>query len=272
MPQHIPRPAGARPGGRTPWHDRAVSPSAFDLDEVLRRLAAPHPYPPTLEPFAVRRSSAVLIALGHRHGQLSVVLTRRPAHLRAQPNDVSLPGGGSEPGDADLVATALREAQEEVGLAPERLTVVGRLDPLATLTVDGSAPDSVAPVYSVLAPSITPIVALADDLDSLRPDPAEVDEVLVVPLASLLAEGVHREEVWPIPEHARDLVRGWHRQHHLDDAGVGPDWRTMQFFELERDTVWGATARIVTRLLDQLTAAAVEPSAAGAAGTTPIGR
>jgi 8-oxo-dGTP pyrophosphatase MutT (NUDIX family) len=220
--QVIPWPAEAdvRGGDRPPWAHLPAAARHIHIDGLRRAFRERRPRAPVQEPFAVRRPAAVLVPLHQGTDGLRVVLTRRPTAMRSHSGEVSFPGGGREPGDPDLVATALREAQEEVGLPPERVELIGRLDPLATLSS---------------AASITPIVGFVADLPPLRPERREVDAILHVPLAELLEDGVFHQEWWPMPPH-------------LHEASGGP-WRPMFFYELTGDTVWGATARLLTQLL-----------------------
>lgn len=176
-------------------------------------VAPPAPAPPGSAP------SAVLVLLYEHRGEPWVVLTRRARHLRHHAGEVSFPGGRREPGDADLWATALREAAEEVGLDPGTVSRIGRLDSFVTV---GSR--------SV----VCPFVATVDGRPDLAPDPAEVDRVLHVPLAELTDPEAWREEVWSL------------------GAAYGGE-RTMTFFELPGDTVWGATAAVLRRLLSVAT-------------------
>jgi 8-oxo-dGTP pyrophosphatase MutT (NUDIX family) len=158
------------------------------------------------------RASAVLAAVFDDGGTAHVVLTRRAQHLRSHRGEIAFPGGGEEPGDADLWATALRESREEVGLAAEAVERLGELDHLQTITSRSF---------------IVPFVGALAEAPDLRPDPAEVARVLLVPLAELLDDGVFREERW----------------------GVPPLDRPVWFFEIEGETIWGATAAMLRNLL-----------------------
>jgi len=167
--------------------------------------------------------AAVLVALyGDGSGEDAeaiVVLIRRSAHLERDPGHVALPGGIIEPGEEALGA-ALREAQEEVGIDPGAVEVVGQLGTV-------HRPRS--------AGSVVPFVGLLRTRPVLSPSPAEVEQVLEVPLASLLAEGVAWEELWPgLPDQ--------------------PSPRPVRFFAskgaLGDDLVWGVTARILWELLE----------------------
>jgi 8-oxo-dGTP pyrophosphatase MutT (NUDIX family) len=165
------------------------------------------------------RLSAVLIALADGPEGAEVVLTRRSKHLRNHRGEVAFPGGRTDPGET-AVEAALREAWEEVVLDPALVEVVGELDHLSTV-VSGS--------------HIVPVVGQMATPPALRPGTSEVDRVFHVPLAELLAEGTYREERW----------------------GTPPLDRSIHFFELHGDTVWGATGRMLVQLLT--VALGVEP-------------
>ena len=165
------------------------------------------------------RVSAVLIPLYAHRGEPHVILTRRAAHLRTHSGEVAFPGGGVEPGDADLWETALREAHEEIGLEPDAVVRVGELDGFFTV---GS--DSLVHPYVAELPGGRP--------GGLRPDPGEVERILHVPLSVLLEPEVYRQELWP-----RDGTT-----------------RPINFFEVPGDTIWGATATILHQLLSIATA------------------
>lgn len=160
-----------------------------------------------------RRPSAVLCALFAEDDQGHVILTRRSSKLRSHTGEVSFPGGRMERGESALDA-ARREAYEEVGLDPASVSPVGRLSSLTT---------SLSP-----AP-ITPIVATLAGRPRLVPNPDEVDRVFTVALVDLVDPDVHHSELWKWTD------------------GVE---RRIDFFELEGDTVWGATARMLSELLD----------------------
>lgn len=140
-----------------------------------------------------------------------MVLTRRAAALRVHGGEVSFPGGGQDEGEL-LADTARREAHEEVGLDPAAVEIIGELDHLSTITSNSY---------------IVPFVAILPGRPSLVASPGEVDAVLHVPLAELLDPEVFREERWDL---------------------FGTE-RSMYFFELFGDTVWGATAAMLRQLL-----------------------
>jgi 8-oxo-dGTP pyrophosphatase MutT (NUDIX family) len=168
---------------------------------------------------------------------MEVLLTRRSPALRAHQGEVSFPGGRREPGE-ELVAAALREAQEETGLDPGAVEVLGELDHLMTVT----SRSFIVPFVGLLPCRPTGLV----------PNPDEVAALRFAPVPELLADDVYREEVWTFavpppwvtPEDA-ELARS------LAADGGGTE-RRIFFFELVGDTVWGATAAMLRQLLGLL--------------------
>ncbi len=163
-------------------------------------------------------SAAVLVPLVRREDGLRVLLTERTAHLRDHAGQVSFPGGRSEPGDAHAAATALREAQEEIGLLPAHVEVIGELPPYATITNF----------------RVTPVIALVDPPPRLQLDPFEVAEAFEVPLAFLMT-----------PAH--------HQRHEFDLGGVRRQFLSMPWRGAgsrgEREYyIWGATAAMLRNL------------------------
>ena len=215
-PQRIPRPPDWRLGEPAPWANLSPAERRPSLDQVRVALAGTlraEPPPGTLGPDdPSERSSAVLVALYDHGGEPHVLLTRRSWSLRAHRGEISFPGGRAEPGDPDLVATALRESAEEVGIVPATVEIIGRLDPLSTVSSRSS---------------IMPYVGILPGLPDVEPDPREVEEIRHVALSELLGDGVYREERW------------------FRDGLERPLW----FFELHGDTVWGATASMLRQLL-----------------------
>ncbi|KEP52186.1 NUDIX hydrolase [Rhizoctonia solani 123E] len=126
--------------------------------------------------FPWNKTAAVLLLLYVRDGHLRILLTTRSKHLRSHPGDVALPGGKTDPVDGNPVATALREAHEEIGLPTPNPAV----HVIAVLT----------PFLSLYRLAVTPVVAFLSDLtllDHLTPNPDEVDEIFDHPLEAILS-------------------------------------------------------------------------------------
>ena len=184
------------------------------LAEVLR--AVPDVIGPIATGEGDARPSAVLVVLTDVGEGPELLLTRRSWEMRNHRGEVSFPGGRMDPGETAL-DTALREAHEEVGLNPGVVTVRGELEHLHT-----------AVMRSYIVPKVGTVAQRID----LEAQTIEVERVLWVPLAAFTREGAHRTERW----------------------GAPPLDRTLHFFELEDETVWGATARIIFDLLERVLA------------------
>ena len=213
-PQLIPRPERWRPGGPPPWAGLDPSDRRVDLHRLRAALNGRLPAvwgdsPPTGQ----EQRSAVLVLLYPDDADIFVLLTRRAQHLRSHSWEVAFPGGRQEPDDATLLDTAKRETREEVSLDPDTAEIIGQIDRYITV---GSR-SMVHPYVGILP----------GPPDGLVPDPAEVERILRVSTAELLADETWREEIWPIN---------------------GAD-RPITFFELYGDTVWGATAAMLRQLL-----------------------
>jgi len=142
----------------------------------------------------------------------AILFTKRADHLSDHPGQMSFPGGGREPEDEDLLRTALREANEEIGLDPMAANVVGRLDDIRTITR-----------YSV-----RPFVGRIPDRDYL-PSDEEVAEIVTLPVSELTNLDNYESE---------------HRDHpHYGEI-------RLHFFYVDGYTVWGATARMLVQLLE----------------------
>jgi 8-oxo-dGTP pyrophosphatase MutT (NUDIX family) len=210
---------GRRPGGQQigprpeRWAPGPPAPwttgAAPSLDELLA--AVPRSDAPALSSFPGARPSAVLIVLAPGPTGPEVLLTRRSWEMREHSGEISFPGGRADAGETP-VETALREAHEEVGLEPELVTIHGELSHLDTVV---SRSYIVPKVGTVAGP--LPLTART----------TEVDRVLWVPLAEFTRPDTYRSEVW----------------------AVGTVERTLHFFELDDETVWGVTARILVDLL-----------------------
>lgn len=165
---------------------------------------------------APRRPAAVL--LGLRDGvQPRLVLTVRTDHLQSHAGQVAFPGGGIEPHDADALAAALRESEEEIGLDRRLVTPLGYLDCFETIS----------------GYSITPVVARIDAQARLFPAPGEVAEVFEVPLAFFFDPANLRRYQMDYRGHPRAMVEFVHGGHRI----------------------WGATAAMLLNLLQRMGAA-----------------
>jgi len=187
----------------------------LDLAELRTRLATRSP----LE-FAVygddgagrsgTTAAAVLIPMIAHAPELTVLFTQRTQQLRSHSGQVSFPGGRVEPGDASAEFTALREAQEEIGLALERVEILGRLPEYHTRT----------------GFRVTPVIGLIQPPLELMPDPREVESVFEVPLSFLL-----------------DPANRQRRTRELQGRSVG-----FYVFEYQGHMIWGATAGMLVNL------------------------
>ena len=214
--QRIPRPDSFRVAGPPPWAQLEVDERRLSLDDVRRRLlrSPPGAEPTSLVPDSV--AAAVLVPLLEAGGEAHVLFIKRPETMSTHRGEIAFPGGKIDPAvDIDVRAAALREAHEEVGLEPASVEIVARLGGVAT---------------AASRFTITPFVGFLDRRPELVLNPAEVVRVLQVPLSELLDASLYREERW-------DAFR--------QDMSVF-------FFELADETVWGATARILTDLLTRL--------------------
>ncbi len=160
-----------------------------------------------------RVPSAVLIPLYRREGQCHIVFIKRTQTVKEHKGQISFPGGSRENSDSTLLDTALRESQEEIGLSPEDIEVVGELDDEITTTSN----------YIV-----TPFVAVIPWPYRFTMNPAEVDEILEVPVAALMSENCMKPDIETI------------------DGGIVVDSYN---YDYNGRLIWGATARILHKFL-----------------------
>lgn len=173
-----------------------------------------HDLNPGFRPDVLLRPAAVLVGLVDRAEGLTVLLTRRTDHLEHHPGQVSFPGGHIEADDKDAIAAALRETDEETGIAPTHINVLGRLDTYITRT----------------GFKVTPVVALIQPSFELTPDPHEVAEVFEVPLSFLMNPRNHQR-------HTREF------------EGAKRCFYAMPY---EDYYIWGATAGMIVDLYQTL--------------------
>ena len=182
---------------------------------LVRDLAGRSFRPREPAPGVIPRIGAVLIALYPDGADLRLLLTVRSNHVASHRGEVSLPGGATDPDDAGPVTTALRECAEELGIAPDTVTVLG------TLT----------PVY--IPPSnfrITPVVGVLNAPPRLTINHDEVERVITVTLRELLDPATVMVEHWKL--HGHDVL--------------------VPFFAIAGYKVWGATALILSELVARM--------------------
>ena len=184
------------------------------MDRALRtRISNSLVQRPTPLPAAVLKPAAVLIPIVAA-AEPQVLLTQRAEHLSSHAGQICFPGGRAHSGDRDLAATALREAQEEIGLDPARVTIAGFLEPYSTVTG-----------FTVL-----PVVGVVEADTSFAPHAGEVADIFQVPLSFLLDRA------------------------NLAMAAITRDGRTRQtyVFQYGERRIWGATAAIIVQLAGRL--------------------
>jgi len=187
--------------------------TAYDVTLLRQCFALPRVNVPVLDEFVPERlrPAAVLLPIVDREGEgLSVLLTRRTDHLHHHPGQISFPGGRREEHDGSPRITALRETEEEIGLARSRIEILGELPDYHTGT----------------GFCITPIVGLIKPPLDLVPDSFEVAEVFEVPLEFLL-----------------DPVN--HQRHSMTRDGRVRNYYAMPYGSYY---IWGATAGIIISL------------------------
>lgn len=184
--------------------DESLDSPPLNLNELDGLLPADQPL----------RPAAVLVGLVPRASGWHVLLTRRTEHLPTHAGQISFPGGRLEAVDADAVAGALRETEEELGIQPALVQPMGLLDVYATIS----------------AFAVTPVVGLVDPAVQLQPDAREVDEAFEVPVRFLLdRRNLLREE-----RHFRGRMRGYY------------------VYRYGQHTIWGATAGMLVNLMERL--------------------
>jgi 8-oxo-dGTP pyrophosphatase MutT (NUDIX family) len=159
-----------------------------------------------------RRRAGVLAPLFVREEKLWILFTRRTEQVEHHRGQISFPGGAQEPGDITLWDTALRESEEEIGLAPKDAILLGSLSPIVTVTN----------FY------VEPYVAAIPQPYVFRPEEAEIAELLEVPVAALMDPASLEKK--PLPGREEPVL----------------------FYRYGEQVIWGATARMLEELLNAL--------------------
>jgi len=211
--------------------DPAVRGAAVPLDRLRpaalrQRFASPVPWIPELRsdpslflPTMEPRPAAVLVPLILRGGEVDVLLTQRTAHLNDHAGQISFPGGRVEERDVDLHATALREAEEEIGLAAAAVEIIGELPEYTTVT----------------GYRVTLIVGLVERPFELALDDFEVSEAFEVPLEFLMNPVHHERRIVTLG----DMTRTFY---------------AMPYESRRRYFIWGGTAGMLRNLYQFLRA------------------
>lgn len=162
------------------------------------------------------KPAAVLVPLIEEREGFAVMLTQRTADLKHHAGQISFPGGRMEENDADVVACALRETEEETGLSGASVEILGQLDPYVTIT----------------GYEVTPVVGAVTPPFTLKPDPVEVAHIFEVPLAFLLDPANHQR----VEREVKGIKRAYYAMPY------GPHY------------IWGATAGMILNMFEILSA------------------
>lgn len=204
-------------------HLPPVHGSELLTDSLRRRFAVQPDWTPEIKNegrFTERppANASVLVGLVRRN-EVTVLLTQRTEHLHDHPGQISFPGGRTEPTDADAVATALREAHEEIGLEHRYVDVLGELPTYTTGT----------------GFIVTPVVGFVDPTFTVSADPFEVAEVFEVPLAFLMNPANHRRHAVVVNGARREFLS-------IPWDGLDAEGAPRRYF------IWGATAAMLRNL------------------------
>ncbi len=159
------------------------------------------------------RRAAVLLPLYEAGAGLHLLLTKRTERVPTHKGQISFPGGGFHETDRDLQVTALRESEEEIGLRPRDVAIVGVLDDTVT---------------SASAHIVRPFLGFIPYPYEFRLDPFEIERLIPLPLLPVIAGARFREEIW--------------------ERDGAP--HTVFFYEYEGQTIWGLTARILKQFVE----------------------
>lgn len=177
-----------------------------------QQLMAPAPRRYDPEPGSSPRHSAVLLPLHPEGDAVYITLMKRQENHQHHGGEISFPGGAVEPADKDVIQTALREAHEELDIQPGDVEVLGLLTPLY-----------IAPSHNL----VQPVVGWLKSPPALKPNPAEVAEILRAPLMHFMRAGTL----------------------HWETRQNGQQTLTIPCYQLGENCIWGATAMILSELL-----------------------
>ncbi|MDP2570576.1 CoA pyrophosphatase [Vibrio penaeicida] len=195
----------------------------MDKDEFLKRFLFTPPSEYHRESFTRHhdlehdtfRTAAVLIGLVERESGLNIIFTRRASHLRHHPGQISFPGGKTEKGDTTPFETAMREANEEIGLVANQIHHLGQLEPIKTIS----------------GFEVTPVIAFADNRYQPQTDPNEVDVVFEAPVEYLF----NKSNI------------------HALSGYFNGSRRVVYNIPFKNHLIWGVTAQIIHTIQTQLT-------------------
>ena len=208
--QVIPRPSHFRTIDHNPFANLETG-ALRSLDAVSEAIKAFKPDQILRQPLENARASAVLVGLFESASGVEAILTRRSQNLTNHRGEISFPGGRLDAGESVLQA-ALRETHEEIGLSPEDVEVVGELNSMATVVSNSH---------------IVPIVGRYRNQPKLHAVNSEVDRVFSVPLIELTRQDTYSQEHWVFSDREFQI----------------------NFFYLDDETIWGATARILFQVM-----------------------
>ena len=208
--QVIPRPNNFRTIDHNPFTNLDTS-ALWSLEVVSAAVGAFKPDQILRQPLESARPSAVLVGLFESTNGVEAILTRRSQALTNHRGEISFPGGRLENGET-AVDAALRETHEEIGIAPSEARIIGELNSMSTVVSNSH---------------IVPIVASYASAPTFSAANGEVDRVFSVPLLELARQDTYRQEHWVFSDREFQI----------------------NFFYLDDETIWGATARILFQVM-----------------------
>ena len=208
--QVIPRPNNFRTIDHNPFTNLDTS-ALRSLEVVSAAVGAFKPDQVLRQPLESARPSAVLVGLFESANGVEAILTRRSQALTNHRGEISFPGGRLENGET-AVDAALRETHEEIGIAPSEARIIGELNSMSTVVSNSH---------------IVPIVASYASAPTFSALNSEVDRVFSVPLLELARQDTYSQEHWVFGDREFQI----------------------NFFYLDDETIWGATARILFQVM-----------------------